>query len=47
MPNKSAKSRKRNRRLLNQKMSREGRTAAQRKRYKRKLQNKESNENEA
>ena len=47
MPNKSAKTRKRNRRLLNQKLSREGRTAAQRKRYNRKLQNKESNENEA
>ena len=40
MPNKAAKSRKRNKRLLNKKLSREGRTPAQRERYHRKLNKK-------
>jgi len=44
MPNKAAKSRKRNKRLLNKKLSREGRTPAQRKRHQRKLDKKGSYE---
>ena len=38
MPNRSAKIRKRNRRLLNDKLSKQGRTRAQRKRYKLKVE---------
>ena len=44
MPNKAAKSRKRNKRLLNKELSREGRTPAQRKRHQRKLNKKVNNE---
>ena len=38
MPNKSAKIRKRNKRLLNDKFSKQGRTRAQRKRHKLKVE---------
>ena len=41
MPNSKAKDRKRNKRLLNEKLRREGRTPAQRDRIKRKLKRKE------
>jgi len=41
MPNSKAKSRKRKKRLLNDKLRKEGRTAAQRDRIKRKLKRKE------
>lgn len=41
MPNSKAKSRKRNKRLLNEKLRKEGRTSAQRDRIKRKLKRKE------
>ena len=40
MPNRKAKDRKRNKRLLNAKLSREGRTANQVKRKKNKVKNK-------
>lgn len=43
MPNKAAKSRKRNKRLLNKQLSREGRTPAQRARYQRKMNRKDPN----
>ena len=39
MPNKAAKDRKRKRRLLDKKLSKEGRTARQSKKYKDKLRN--------
>ena len=38
MPNRSAKTRKRNKRLLNDKFSKQGRTRAQRKRHKLKIE---------
>ena len=40
MPNKSAKIRKRNKRLLNDKLSKQGRTSAQIKKYKLKMKRK-------
>jgi hypothetical protein len=41
MPNRKAKDRKRKKRLLNDRLRKEGRTSAQRKRIKRKLKRKE------